>query len=52
MQFMLQDFQILLTFDNTLPNDSIFKSLGLELILFVNLGGFPVLLPLSSLGCF
>jgi hypothetical protein len=44
-QFTLQDFRILLTFDNALPNDTIFKSSGLELIFFINLGGFPLLLP-------
>jgi hypothetical protein len=46
---MLWDFRILLTFDNALPNDTIFKSSGLELIFFINLGGFPLLLPPLSL---
>jgi hypothetical protein len=46
---MLRDFQILLTFDNALPNDTIFKSSGLELIFFINLGEFSLLLPPLSL---
>jgi hypothetical protein len=41
-QFMIWDFRILLTFDNALPDDSTFKSFGLELIILVNLGGFPI----------
>jgi hypothetical protein len=48
MRFTLWAFRILLTFDNALPNDSAFKSSGLELIL-VNLGGFPLILPPPSL---
>jgi hypothetical protein len=32
-----------------LPDDSAFKSSGLELVLLVNLGGFPLLLPPPSL---
>jgi hypothetical protein len=47
--FTLQDFRILLTFDNALPDDSAFKSSGLELVLLVNSGGFPLLLPPPSL---
>jgi hypothetical protein len=47
--FTLQDFRILLTFDNALSDDSAFKSSGLELVLLVNLGGFPLLLPPPSL---
>jgi hypothetical protein len=46
---MLWDFRILLTFDNALPNDTIFKSSGLELIFFINSGGFPLLLLPPSL---
>jgi hypothetical protein len=46
---MLRDFRILLTFDNALPNDTIFKFSGLELIFFINSGGFPLLLPPPSL---
>jgi hypothetical protein len=38
-----------LTFNNALPDDSTFKSLGLELVLLVNSGGFPLLLPPPSL---
>jgi hypothetical protein len=38
-----------LTFNNALPNDSAFKSSGLKLVLLVNLGGFPLLLPPPSL---
>jgi hypothetical protein len=47
--FTLRDFWILLTFNNALPNDTIFKSSSLELIFFINLGEFPLLLPPPSL---
>jgi hypothetical protein len=46
---MLRDFRILLTFDNALPHDTIFKSSSLELIFFINSGGFPLILPPLSL---
>jgi hypothetical protein len=49
MRFTLWDFRILLTFNNALPDDSVFKSSGLELVLLVNSGGFPLLLPPPTL---
>jgi hypothetical protein len=48
MQFTVRDFRILLTFNNSLLEDSTFKSSGLELIILVNLGGFPILIPLPD----
>jgi hypothetical protein len=50
MQFTVGDFRILLTFDNALPDDSTFKSFGLELIILVNSGGFPILIPPAAIG--
>jgi hypothetical protein len=38
-----------LTFNNAFPDNSAFKSSGLELVLLVNSGGFPLLLPPPSL---
>jgi hypothetical protein len=49
-RFTVRDFRILLTFDNALPDDSTFKSSGLELIILVNLGGFPILIPPAAIG--
>jgi hypothetical protein len=50
VQFTVRDFRILLTFDNALLDNSIFKSSGLELIILENLGGFPILIPLAAIG--
>jgi hypothetical protein len=48
-QFMVQDFRILLTFDNALLDNSTFKSSSLELIILVNSGGFPILIPPAAI---
>jgi hypothetical protein len=50
VRFMMRDFRILLTFDNTLSDNSTFKSSSLELIILVNSGGFPILIPPATIG--